>query len=208
MKLAIFGATGAAGKPLVGQALAAGHQVTAMARTPAAIAAQHGLHVVQCDAADAAAVARAVGEQDAVICAVGPSRGTPAGTVISTAVRNIVAGMKQGGVRRFVFTSGLMVGDARGAGLLLRAGMRVYRMLNGALYRDKLVAERLVRESDLDWVIVRPPVFDGRAARGTFRMAEDLDVGMGAMAAADVAAALLAAAGDDRLLRKAVEVGY
>jgi len=65
-----------------------------------------------------------------------------------------------------------------------------------------------VRESDVDWVIVRPPLFRERFPRGSLRIGEDLDVGMGAMSAADVAGALLQAMEDDRFTRKAVEIGY
>jgi putative NADH-flavin reductase len=205
MRLAIVAATGGIGRQLLRQALAAGHEVTAVARSP--LTARHErLRAVQADAADAAAVARVVEGQDAVISTVGPSRSTPAGEIISTATRNIISAMKQS--ERFVLTSGLMVGEARGAGLVQRLGIRAFRLFNLALYRDKLLAERLVRESGLPWVIVRPPVFDGRAPRGTFRMGEDLDVGMASMSAADVAGALLRAATDDSVLRKAVEISY
>jgi nucleoside-diphosphate-sugar epimerase len=139
---------------------------------------------------------------------VGPSRGAPAGTVISGAALNILDGMRRHGVRRLVFTSGLMVGEARGVGLVQRLGLAVFRRLNGALYRDKVAAERLVRESEMEWIIIRPPLFGDRSPRGSWRMGEDLDVPMGAMSAADVAGALLQALGEERFLRKAVEIGY
>jgi uncharacterized protein YbjT (DUF2867 family) len=43
MKLAIFGATGRTGRPLVQQALEAGHEVVALVRTPAKLTLQtHG----------------------------------------------------------------------------------------------------------------------------------------------------------------------
>ena len=49
MKLVIFGATGAAGRPLVEQALAAGHEVTAVARIPTR---HERLRVMRGDVAD------------------------------------------------------------------------------------------------------------------------------------------------------------
>ena len=52
-RVAVFGATGAAGRPLVEQALAEGLEVTALVRDPARVAARHErLRVVQGDAAD------------------------------------------------------------------------------------------------------------------------------------------------------------
>ena len=72
MKIAVFGATRGTGRAVVEQALARGHEVTAFARNPAAVAASHArLRVVQGDAFDAAAVARAVQGQDAVVSSLG-----------------------------------------------------------------------------------------------------------------------------------------
>ena len=48
MKLAIFGATGGTGRALVEQALAAGHEVTALVRDPARVTVQNPrVHLVQ-----------------------------------------------------------------------------------------------------------------------------------------------------------------
>ncbi len=142
MKLVVFGATGGAGRHLVDRALAAGHEVTAAARDPARISVRERLRGAAADVSDAAAVARAIEGQDAVLCAVGPSRGVAAGTIISGAARNILDGMRRDGVRRLVFTSGLMVGEARGASALQRAALAIFRRVNGALYRDKASARR------------------------------------------------------------------
>ncbi len=56
MKLTIFGATGATGTSLTGQALAAGHEVTAVVRDPArlAVPAQPGLRILSADVMDPA----------------------------------------------------------------------------------------------------------------------------------------------------------
>ena len=115
---------------------------------------------------------------------------------------------KQHGVRRFVLASGLMVGAARGMNVLQRTGVAIFRAMNRALYRDKVLAENEVRGSAGEWVIVRPPVFGEVAARGTYRIGVDLDVKLRKMSNADVAAALLSALTDDKHLRQAVEISY
>ena len=67
MRLAVFGATGRTGKPLVEQALNAGYEVTAFVRDPSKLATKHErLTVVQGDATDAVAVERVVHVADAV----------------------------------------------------------------------------------------------------------------------------------------------
>jgi putative NADH-flavin reductase len=209
MKMVVFGATGGAGQALVTAALAAGNEVTAVARKPSTITTRHErLRVVAGDVADAASVAEATRGQEGVVLTVGPRPGTPPGTLISDATRAVLAGMKQHGAQRLVLVSGLMVGEARGMGLVGRLAVAFFRRLNHALYRDKLLAEQLVLASDCAWSIVRPPLFGEAAVRGTFRLGVDLDVKSGKMANADVAAAVLAALTDATYTHKSLELSY
>jgi putative NADH-flavin reductase len=77
MELTIFGATGATGNCLTEQALAAGHEVTAVVRDPArlSVPAHPQLRVITADLMDPAAISPAVAGADAVLAAFGP-RGT------------------------------------------------------------------------------------------------------------------------------------
>ncbi len=208
MKLLIFGATGLTGSALVARALAAGHAVTAVARGPEAIDVRHPhLRVVRGDATHRDEVAAPIAGHDAVLSALGPRKGTPAGTLISDATRYIVEAMRRHNVRRLVLESGLMVGECRGMGAFGRGAVALFRKLNEALYCDKLAAEQLVMQAvDLDWVIVRPPMIKRVPARGRHRIGVDLDVGLTAMAAGDVAEALLACAQGREHVGKAVEI--
>lgn len=115
MKILVIGATGGTGCCVVESALQAGHEVTAFVRTPQKFTLQHEqLRVVQGDMQQPDSVLRAMQGQEAVICALGPAAGTAPGTIISDGVRNIVQAMQQERVRRFVFESGIMVGEANG----------------------------------------------------------------------------------------------
>lgn len=71
MRLAIFGATGRTGSQLLGQALQAGHEVTAIVRNPGRLPtpALAGLRVVAAGVMDAAAIAPGIWGSDAVISA-------------------------------------------------------------------------------------------------------------------------------------------
>ena len=88
MKLTIFAATGGIGRHLVGQAIAAGHDVTAVARNPASLPAE--VRAVRADLATAqpAALATAVGGADAVLSALGPRSKAEYG-IASTGTRAI-----------------------------------------------------------------------------------------------------------------------
>ena len=68
VRIAVFGATGGTGRLLIGQARAAGHQVTAVVRDPARLAGTpHEVTVAQIDVMDPAAVAAAIRGCDVVV---------------------------------------------------------------------------------------------------------------------------------------------
>lgn len=207
MKILVLGATGLTGKEIVRQALDAGHEVTAFVRDPSRGPAKHpGLRVAAGDVSKPATVADAVRGQEAVICAVGPRSARQPGTVISDAARNLVASMGANGVQRLVFQSGMMVGQARGASAPKRLVIRFFGWLNSALKADKQIAERIVRESDLAWVLVRPPMIGPGPLRQSYLAQEDVPLRLTTMTAADVAHAALRAATDPTWTRKVIEL--
>lgn len=210
MKVMILGATGGTGKEAMTAALAAGHEVTALARRPEAIALAHErLHAVKGDVLDPASVRAAMRGQQAVLSAFGPSSGAKPGTLISQGILNVTRAMKEEGVRRLVFESGLMVGDGRGMNLFKRAMVAAFRAMNHALYLDKVIAEKTVRESGLDFIIVRPPALKHAPARGGVRVGPDLDVDLFAgLSHADVAAAMVGCLEGTSHLGQTVDLSY
>src|SRR5690606_11073726 len=102
-KLLVFGATGASGKLLLGNALAAGHEVTAFTRIPEKLSGftDVNLTVVAGKLTDLAAVRRAIVGQEAVISLLGPTRGSK-GTPVADAMRHIVTTIEQRGVERLI----------------------------------------------------------------------------------------------------------
>src|SRR5829696_7242970 len=72
VKVLLIGATGATGQILMREALEQGHEVTALARNPSAVAPEdHRPRVLQGNALDASEVEAAVAGQDAVLSALG-----------------------------------------------------------------------------------------------------------------------------------------
>lgn len=166
MQLLIFGATGSVGRQVVEQALEQGHQVTAFARNPEKLDIQHPhLTFFQGDVMDAPAVEQAVHGQEAVLCSIGAGRN---GVIRSEGTRNIIKAMEKTGVERFVCQSTIGVGDSRGNldffwkyimfGLLLRPA-----------YADHVFQEAYVRQSRLDWTIVRPAAFTDEGRTGAYQ---------------------------------------
>ncbi|NNG03840.1 MAG: SDR family oxidoreductase [Inquilinus sp.] len=207
MKLIIFGATGTVGRLAVEKALAEGHRVTAFARRPAALESDHpNLTRLAGDVLDPDAVDRAVQGQDAAIVALGAGR---KGTVRAVGTRHVVEAMERHGVRRLVCQSTLGAGDSRAAlnffwkyimfGLLLRDA-----------YADHQAQEAVVRQSALDWIIVRPAAFTDGPATGTYKhgFAPTEKALALKIARADVADFLLRQLTDDTYLRQTPGLSY
>ena len=72
MHIALYGATGKSGSRILTELLSRGHQVTAIVRDPAKLAAQPGLTVVEGDVSSASAIAAKIKGVDAVVSAYGP----------------------------------------------------------------------------------------------------------------------------------------
>jgi putative NADH-flavin reductase len=166
MKLVIFGSTGSVGRLMVKQALEQGHTVTAFARDPAKLGIQHAnLRIAQGDATDLAAVEKAVREQDAVVCALGAGA---KGGIRSEGTRTIIRAMEASGVRRLICQSSLGVGDSR-ENLNFFWKHIMFGMLLRQAYADHVAQENHVRQSRLDWTIVRPGAFTDGPRTGDYR---------------------------------------
>lgn len=174
MKVALIGATGFVGSPLLAELLSRGHQVTVLARNPGKLAAQAGLTVVAADALDAAQIAQAAAGHDAVLSAYNPGWTEPKiGEIFLQATHAIFAGVKQSGVKRFV-----MVGGA--GSLFVAPGVQLvdtpefpaeYKVAATAA-RDALTL--IQKESSLDWTFVSPPILLNPGVRtGQYRLGAD-----------------------------------
>lgn len=195
MKIVVLGASGATGREVVAQALEAGIDVTAVVREGSA--APDGATVVRAELGDTARLATALHGADAVVSALGP-RGRGPTTVCSDGVRAAVAAMRETGVRRLLLVSAAGL-PADGEDLLTRV---VARPIVGRVFRhvyaDLAAAERVARDSGLEWTIVRPARLTGGPRTGRYRRAVDRHVRGGhTTVRADVAEELLRAVGDD-----------
>ena len=166
MKVIIFGASGSIGRNLVSQALEQGHAVTAFVRDPARIDIQHDkLSIAVGDVLDAVSVQKAVAGHDAVMCAIGAGR---KGGVRAEGTRNIIAAMKAAGVRRLICQSTLGIGESWNN---LNAFWKylMFGLFIRPAFLDHVEQEKLVRDSGLDWSIIRPAAFIDGELTGQYR---------------------------------------
>jgi len=175
MKIALFGANGGTGRVLTQQALAAGHEITAVTRRPETFGPTHErLRVVGGDAMDAASVSAAIAGQDAVLSTLGVPFGKEPITIYSVATANIVAGMTEHGVRRLACVSSSAVDphDDPAEGWLFNRVLQPY-VVNGigkTTYDDMRRMEAAVAASGLDWTIVRPSGLFASPAASDYRV--------------------------------------
>ena len=173
-KVLVIGASKGIGLATVQRALEAGHRVRAMARSAAAIPLQHErLEKFTGDALASQDVLAALQDVDAVVQALGirPGEMFRPVTLFSDATRVLVAAMQAQGVRRLISVTGFGAGDSQSSiGVLQRLP---FRLLFGHAYDDKSRQEQLIRDSGLDWTIVRPGVLTNGSCSGRYRVLEE-----------------------------------
>ncbi|MGB3635699.1 MAG: NAD(P)H-binding protein, partial [Rubrobacteraceae bacterium] len=159
MKLTIFGASGRTGKLLVEQALAAGHEVTAFIRDPSKLGISHEkLTVSEGDVKDSAPVLEAVAGADAVLSALGHTKSS-AKDVQTVGTQNIVAAMKESGVRRLVSLTGAGVSDPNDEPKVFdKVITTLLKLLQKDVLEDGENHAHVIEKSGLDWIIVRGPM--------------------------------------------------
>lgn len=206
-RVLILGATGGTGQALLTQALDRGHLVTAFVRSPGKLGPpRDGLTVIAGDPLDAKAVAAALVGHDAVLSALGP-RSPRRTTVAADGARSAIGAMKAVAVRRLLIVGVAVLFDDIGvvASILRRTLLR-------NIADDSAEMERLVKASELDWTIARPPRLTNGPLTGRYGIADDhLPAGVGmapTVRRADVAHFLLEELEHPEHIRKIVGVAY
>ena len=197
-RILVVGATGGTGREVVLQALAAGHDVTALARTATQLPIEHPkLRAIDGTLPqDAAVLSNPMAGQDVVISALGRGQSLASHQLLEQSVPAVLTAMRAHGVRRLIFTSAIGVGDAVRDIPFLPALFA--RTLLRGIYADKVIGERMVRESGLDWTIAQPAGLTNGPRTERYQAAERLTLnGLPKIARADVAHFLLAQV-DDR----------
>jgi uncharacterized protein YbjT (DUF2867 family) len=210
MSIVVFGANGPTGRLLVSYALAADHQVIAVTRRPDEFPQQHpSLTVARADVLDASAVEAVVSGADDVLSTLGAPYGRNRVTVYSVGARNILAAMRRHHVRRLVVVSSSATDPKpyADAGFFFNRVVQpfVVNVLGKTVYEDMRRMEQLIRNSEVDWTIVRPSGLFDMDFVSDYELAEDHIAGR-FTARSDLAAAMLAQVDDERSVRKILAI--
>jgi putative NADH-flavin reductase len=204
MKLTTFAATGRIGRQLLDQARAAGHEVTAVARHADRLPSDVRTVTADLLHPDPVALAGAVDGADAVLSGLGPRSRSEFG-IASKGTRPILAAMKEAGATRIVVVSAAPVSTVASPGRPHPPthdpgeGFWMSHLLTPAIttfmrahYTDLAAMEDLLRDSGLDWTVIRPPRLTDKPLTGTYRTAYEQNLPHGGtVSRADVAHLML-----------------
>ena len=219
MKLTIFAATGGIGRHLLEQAIGAGHDVTAVVRNPKKLSRE--VRVIRADLAapDPAALESAVTGADAVLSGLGAVSTSDLG-VAWQGTRAIVQAMQATGVRRIVVVSAAPISTVPspgrpnpprhdpGEGFFMRHLLSpLIKIVLRKHYADLARMEDVLRESGLDWTVVRPPRLTDKPPTGTYRTAAGQNLRGGVVISrADVAHVMLRVLEQPETIKQAIGI--
>ena len=186
------------------QALEAGHNVRALARSATAIAVSNpSLEKMRGDALKAEDVEAALVGVDVVIQTLGVGFGDLFRPVhlFSDATQVLITAMRSHGIKRLICVTGFGAGDSRASISCLQR--LPFQIVFGRAYDDKSLQEKLIKESKLDWTIARPGVLTSGPRTGRYRLLDKASQWRnGIISRADVAEFLVRQIGDQAYFRK------
>lgn len=194
MKVLVTGANGKTGKLVVAQLLSSGHEVTGLIRKEkqAVQLSAQGVPPLIKDINDPS-LSKDLTGTDAVIFAAAGGTGHHR-EVDHLGVQNLVNASKANNVARFVLISALGAHDPGSWGFTYKAYLQA-----------KADGEIALRESSLNWTIIRPGSLNSGPPHGFVTLNQDSG-GMGGIARADVAAVAVACLEDDHAIGKTFEL--
>ena len=179
--IALFGATGQTGKEFLQQALDAGYAIRALARTPEKLSlTSPQLEIIRGDVLVPADVARVVAGTDLVVSLFGHVKGSP-DWLQTEGTENIVAAMKEYGVDRIISLSGggLPYPEKDRPKLPDKIIRWIMKLAVPQILEDAVRHAAVLRDSGLQWTIVRGPRLTNEPKRGAYRVGwVGVDAGM------------------------------
>lgn len=209
MNILIYGASGATGHELVKQALAQGHVVTAFVRNPSKLKVQHqNLKVVEGDVGNFQIVEKSVKGQDAVLSALGALSPFKYDQAVVDGAGNIIRAMESNNISRFIYMSFVGVKESRtNAGFVIKY---IAPKLLSTEIAGHEAREKMIKQSQLKWTIVRAPTLTNGKHIAQFRSGENISTKgfTVTISRADVADFMIRQLTDDTFLRKTPSIMY
>ena len=171
MKLIVFGSTGATGIEVIRLALEKGYEVIAYARSPDKINIEHeNLTIIKGELDDLNSLENAISKGDAVISLLGAS-GKVKDNSISNGVKNIVSLMEKHNLKHIIQVSSAASKDANDRrDLYFDFMVLLVRIAMPKVYSEIQLISEYLKESSLDWTIVRLPFLSDDPSTGNLNI--------------------------------------
>lgn len=206
MKVAVIGATGGVGKVVVQKSLGKGYTVVAFSRHPEKLNIDDTkLIKISGDATDFEAVKNAVKDTNIVVCTIG-TKANDKNKIRTKATQNIIKAMPENG--RFICLSSLGFGKSK---VLMPFVMRYFIapfILKQTLL-DHEEQEKLIKNSKLNYTIVKPGNMNEKPETGNYKFGfalDDVNVKINVVSKSDVADFMVKQFFDDRFIKTSVGI--
>jgi putative NADH-flavin reductase len=170
MKIAVLGSTGFVGKMLIHKAVAAGYEVKTLVRNPDKLNdISDNIEITVGSVFDPSAIETTIVGTEAVLSTIGPPRRNPGNPELYEKVmKDIVRIMDKHGIKRYIHIGGAAhQGGENETWNFDRKFLRLFLTLFG---KNILIAKHLewevLKSSDLDWTLIRPPRIANETASG------------------------------------------
>lgn len=208
--IVVLGANGGIGRQVVLLALQYGHKVTAILRNPDNLALKHpNLHTVKGDVMHPETLEKYMENSDVIISAIGKNSLKPT-TLYSQGNKNILRAMQKAGATRvfFISASGLRVNPTHSLIVKLATRYILQKLLKN-MYADLERMEEIIKATDLNWTIMRPPRLTDKPATGLYRSSINAILKNGlSISRADLAHYILNNISNEAIYQTTVEIAY
>jgi len=160
MKIAILGSTGFVGKVLLEKALEKSHQVKTLVRDPEKLGAyRERVEYVSGNASQADKLEKTVVGADVVVSTLPPIENGKDPEKSAKVMEDLVAILERNSIKRFIHLGGAVHGGGTNENWTL--GRRLLKVWLNIICKPVLIAKQseweVLRRSNLDWTLVRPP---------------------------------------------------
>jgi putative NADH-flavin reductase len=160
MKIAILGSTGFVGKVLLEKALAKGYQVKTLVRNPEKLGDyKERVEYVSGNASQSDKLEKTVAGVDVVFSTLPPIENGKDPDKSAKVMEDLVAILEKNAIRRFIHLGGAVHGG--GVNENWTFNRRLLKMYLNLVCKPVLIAKQLeweiLKNSNLDWTLVRPP---------------------------------------------------
>ncbi|HTK37815.1 MAG TPA: SDR family oxidoreductase [Pyrinomonadaceae bacterium] len=211
MKIAVIGATGGIGQKVVEQALEKGHEVIAISRgVQALLITDERLEKRPADASNVESIKNAIDGADVVVSALGTNIIKQPTTVCSDGITNIISAMQALSLKRRLIAVGAAgyVNHPKQTFLVDFLQKYLAQKFLRYIFDDLMQMEAVIRTSDLDWTVVRPPRLTNGKHTRKYRENDEIVIGGLSISRADVADFIVSHLTDEKTFRKEIGVAY